>query len=54
MNQVVVTYKKCTTDLHAVTHQLYVNQWMTDVLNTAHIITHQLCVKIHYANPTES
>ena len=41
MNQIIVTYIICSTDLHIVTSQLYVDQWMTDILHTAHVNTDQ-------------
>ena len=41
VNQSEVIYIICTTDLHVVTCQLYVNQWVTDILCTDMSTTHE-------------
>ena len=52
VNESVVMYIIHTTDLHVVTHQLYMNQWMTDVLHTTYVTLHQH-MKECYVSPTK-
>ena len=52
VNQIVVAYIVCTTDLCAVTHQSYMDHQMTDILCTTHVDTLQGYMKVHYAKTT--